>query len=454
MRVARFAALAALALGCDDDAPGAAPETTDGLPGEPLAVTTYTPAGCVHRVSAPDSLVEFTRGDTATLGAAPTPTNVHVTWPAAPTSTIAMLWQTDPATRATVVQYGTAPDRLDRTATGHAMTARSLFGDSSGHEVHVCGLAPDTTYYYRVGAEGHWSAVQSFKTAPAPGGSGYDVNFAVSGDSRDDFRVLRAVQARMLSSAGARQPDFEVFTGDAVPLGPVQSSWDGWFEGVAPTTARMPFVMAHGNHEALSVNYLMQFALPQAGSIEQDELYYSFDYGPVHFVVINDTPYRADYEGGLQGTQRAWLRADLTAHRARRREVPWLVAVHHKAPFSSSNHVDDFDTVIVRRTLPPLYEEFGVDVVFNGHDHDFEISKELDGQGREVTGRRGTVYFVSGGAGAGLYGTGASPWKRYAESVTNFLLVRATSTTFEVVPHRGDGTVIAEGRLRLTPRQP
>jgi len=451
-------ALVAL-LGCTDSpANNAADVDAAGLdkrsPPPPPPPRPYAPDGCTHQVFIPPGVLDFTRGDRSTFGAAPAPTSVHVTWPADPATTIAFLWNTDRATRATVVQYGTDRSALDREVTGHVASGGLSGVIVTAHEAHACGLTPDTTYYYRVGGEGHWSDVQRFKTAPAPGQSDYDVNFAVTGDSRDDVSVWRAVQERILSVSAMRQPDFEVFSGDAVYYGGIQSLWDDWFTGAAPTLRTMPFVNAHGNHEGLSINYLLQFALPQAGRPDQDELYFSFDYGPLHFVFINDTPFDGDYTGGLFGSQLRWLRDDLTRARARRASVPWVVAVHHKGLYSASTHMLDEDVLRMREVLTPVYAEFGVDLVLNGHDHHFEITHPLDGRGEPTSPERGTVYITAAAAGAGLYSTYPAPWQRYGESAVNFLLVHATMRALDVTPYRGDGTLIAQGRLSLRPRAP
>lgn len=418
----------------------------------PNAPLDYVPDGCSHRVrTTPMTRLNYF-GDTTTFGANASPRAVHVSWAADPSSTIAFLWNTDRETRASLVQFGTAPTTLDQTAVGHVSSAGNGEGGVTTHEVHVCGLRPDTTYYYRVGGDGHFSAVQSFKTAPAAGAASYDVNFVVAGDSRNGYATLRMLQDRIMSVSGARQPDFQVFSGDAVFLGTSQSEWEEWFSSCAAALSNMPFMIAHGNHDALSLNYLVQFAQPQAGAMEQDELYFSYDYGPMHFVVLNDTPFRGDLAGSVAGTQLTWLRQDLARARSNRSRVPWIVVVHHKPAFSSARYADATDTVFLRQTWAPVFDEFGVDIVFNGHDHEFEVSKEIDGQGREVIGRRGTVYMISAGAGAELYPVGSQPWRRYSESVANFLLVHATKTTFEVTPYRIDGTIITEGRVSLSPR--
>lgn len=429
------------------DVPDAGAEA--GATGE--ATLRYQPAGCAHTVHTSDGTRGNFRDDTATFGADPTPRAVHVTWAADPSTTIAALWRTDRDTRATVLQIGTAMDRLDRTVTGHVSTGSTGVNAVTMHEVHVCGLTPDTTYYYRVGGEGHWSPVQSFKTAPAPGQSDYDVNFVVNGDSRDNVVTWGMVQQQILRTMAMRQPDFEVFSGDAVFLGQIQGSWNLWFDNAQATMSRMPFLLAHGNHDGLAINYLMQFAQPQVDAPDQDELYFSLDYGPIHFVVLNDTPRGGDL-ASLAGQQLTWLRGDLTRARMNRARVPWIIVVEHKPCFGSSVHTAATDTEFIRRTFPPVFDEFGVDLVLAGHEHDFEISKELDAMGREVGGRRGTHYIVAAGAGAELYEARSQAWTRYSESVVNFLSVHATMRALEVTPYRGDGTVITQGRLSLSPR--
>ena len=337
------------------------------------------PAGCSYHVRTTAATVLNRMGDTTTFGASPTPQNVHVTWASDPSNSAAILWATDVATLATVVEYGTDMTALGSMAVGHTTSSSAGATGAHMHEVHICGLMPDTTYYYRAGGEGHWSAVQRFRTAPAAGGSGYDVNFAVAGDTRDNFSLWTMVQSQILAMSGATTPDFLLFSGDAIPLGTDQNAWNQWFTASSGTMSQMPFVFAHGNHEALSLNYLVQIAQPQTGNAESDELYYSFDYGPIHIVVLNDSPALGDVAGVVGGSERTWLMNDLAA--VNRTRTPWVVAFHHKGAFSSSNHTSDADIAIVRSSWPPVYAQNGVDVVFNGHDHNFEVTQPWVGVG-------------------------------------------------------------------------
>eukprot|EP00755_Sulcionema_specki_P032174 Sspe_Gene.98185::Locus_71637_Transcript_3_3_Confidence_0.600_Length_425::g.98185::m.98185 len=82
-------------------------------------------------------------------------------------------WYTE-AEGATVVQYGTSPDRLSQNVTG---TAKVYYEDHGfHHHAEVTGLSLDTKYYYRVGDGTAWSKVFSFTTAP----SSIDATFGVS----------------------------------------------------------------------------------------------------------------------------------------------------------------------------------------------------------------------------------------------------------------------------------
>jgi hypothetical protein len=210
---------------------------------------------------------------------------------------------------------------------------------------------------------------------------------------------------------------------------------------------------ANGNHDGLAINYVLQFALPQdetAGERAQGEEWYSFDYGNAHFVVLNDSAGNTLVEGA----QRDWLRQDLMA--VDRARTPWVFSVHHKPPYScSTNHGSD---IPLRNAWQPLYDEFEVDVVFNGHDHDYERSRPIrgirDGSTDGIVAesgtngipvdQSGTVYIVAAGAGAPLYGVDTCYHTHVTESTRNYVLVDIDDKTFHYTAYRLDGTVLDE----------
>ncbi|MFT7621651.1 MAG: putative MPP superfamily phosphohydrolase [Myxococcota bacterium] len=157
-----------------------------------------------------------------------------------------------------------------------------------------------------------------------------------------------------------------------------------------------------GNHEYKTnagQPYLDVYYLPeQAQREEEQERYYSFDYGDVHMVSVetNDAPLiiAGLYELSGEPSMLSWLRADLAAS-----DKPWKIAFFHHPPYSSSerdpNHV-------VRENVLPILEEGGVDLVLSGHDHHYERTVPMWQGEASAPGKKGLTYIVAGAGGAGL----------------------------------------------------
>ncbi len=398
--------------------------------GEPaLRQLTYTPEGCGYEVSTPE-VGSTGRSEDVFDDASPTLHHVHASWAGPSHSTFAVNWETASGTLASRILYGTdraAVEAADDVAgdvmgqAGHTMFYRAMIGGGPGtrlHEVHVCGLTPDTTYFYKVGGPGHWSEVLETATAP-PVGSTQPFSFGVTGDSRNNLENSWPISQRRMDEAGV---DFQVFSGDAVFLGPNQNDWREFFEAtvddfaVTDFLSRAPFLMANGNHDQLAVNYVAQFAFPQElteGERAQGEEWYSFDYANAHFVMLNDT---VSDSAVLAGAQADWLRADLG--RVDRTMQPWIFVTHHR-PFYTCRSTHSPDTAL-RAAWQPIFDEFSVDMVLTGHNHVYERTvpiRNLEG-GEGVVAPQGvngvptydaaglpsgTVYIVAAGVGAELY---------------------------------------------------
>jgi hypothetical protein len=98
--------------------------------------------------------------------------------------------------------------------------------------------------------------------------------------------------------------------------------------------------------------------------------------------------YIRDYSGGAQT---AWLERTLAAGR-RDETVDWIIVQMHQCAASSSATGNGSDLGIRQEWLP-LFDRYQVDLVLNGHDHDYERSFPVRGAdidaGREVA--TGTV---------------------------------------------------------------
>jgi len=112
--------------------------------------------------------------------------------------------------------------------------------------------------------------------------------------------------------------------------------------------------------------------------------WHSFDYGPVHVVVLDS------YEEGKAVLD--WLEKDLAGSTA-----PWKIAVYHEPTFNLGGH----RSAAGRTTFLPLFEKYGVDVVLTGHSHIYERFQPLRRAG--VPGARPITFITTGGGGAGLH---------------------------------------------------
>ena len=310
-----------------DPSVDAGPESDAGPPGVPQL--TYTPTGCSYTVTTPEVL--DARMGEPVFGATPSVDHVHVSIAGPADTSFAVNWRSDIDTLASSVVYGT--DRaMVEAATGAGAGVMLQQGHTMRyapreptrlHEAHVCGLTAGTRYFYKVGGEGHWSAVYEVSTSPTIGTT-EPWSFAVTGDSRGNEDNAWAIAQRRVLEAGV---DMQIFSGDAVLLGNVQSQWnsdffepsDGMF-AMSDSLAQVPLMMANGNHDVLSTNYLAQFALPQdmsAGESAQGEEWYSFDYGNAHFIFLNDTVFSMDV---IAGAEHDWLAEDLRRAEMNRRK--------------------------------------------------------------------------------------------------------------------------------------
>ena len=299
---------------------------------------------------------------------------------------VTICWETSTAVVG-VVAYGpgtTLTNRLaERRATAH-------------HEVRIEGLQPATQYVYRVEGMPAGQGIP-FRTAPPPGTASF--RLAVYGDSRSNPTGHHGIAELILQ----HRPDLVLHTGDFVGRGSETRLWKPeFFDPARNLIAQVPLWPCLGNHEGESANYYRFFALPGR------ESWYSFDWGDAHFISLDSCL------PGAPGTEQyEWLVRDLATTRA-----PWKIAFLHHPPFS----VHPTRAVsATREHWSPLFRKYGVQLVFNGHDHQYARTHRIDASGNPDA--RGTVYIVAGGGGAPLYPVTDKPYSAVAKSVHNFVVL-------------------------------
>jgi hypothetical protein len=146
---------------------------------------------------------------------------------------------------------------------------------------------------------------------------------------------------------------------------------------------------------------------------------FSFDYGDVHWTILDANPYVDWTDREL----RAWVERDLAAARG----AAWrFVALHQPGFQSARKHADEENM----RVMADVFEAGGVQVVFCGHVHNyqrtfplrFQVERDRDNRpirrkelvgghwsldrtfdGITRTRPEGVIYLVTGGGGASLY---------------------------------------------------
>jgi len=188
------------------------------------------------------------------------------------------------------------------------------------HRVTISGLTPGTRYQYRVWSQdirswkGYFvelgdrisSEASEFRTS-SPGTG--ELSFLVFNDIHDNRTTL----PDLLKVNGQRPYDLVFFNGDILncieredQIVTVLNDVTRYFG------SRIPLIWVRGNHETKGARAR---ALPSYIELPQGRYYYSFDSGPVHFIILDTGEDRlgAPAEGGLK---------DFDAYR--REEAKWL----------------------------------------------------------------------------------------------------------------------------------
>ena len=290
-------------------------------------------------------------------------------------------WETD-GEASSLVRWG---------GTAEVSESASVEGARTLHEVKLTGLEKGKQYFYQAisrdaaGNEAK-SEIYTFGSAPAPGAA---FGFVVFCDTQSHPEVLR----KLAEYAFAQRPAFTLLGGDLVSDGEQKELWTGhYFPNMEPLNTRTPLVPILGNHDKNSHYFYDYFTLPDP------EYHYRYDYGNLSVFLLD-----SEKSFNPSGKEYEWLENEL-----RHSKATWKIVMMHKPPYSSDE--DDYgDTAKVRsvlgdmnaRRLVPLYEKYGVDIVWAGHIHSYERTWPLKG-GQAVPPKKGVVYMVTGGGGGGL----------------------------------------------------
>jgi 3',5'-cyclic AMP phosphodiesterase CpdA len=170
-----------------------------------------------------------------------------------------------------------------------------------------------------------------------------------------------------------------------------------------------------GNHDIVVRNGRYQF-----GPLDMPRARYKRNVGNVDLFILNSNR--------VSDTQTAWLESRLAASTA-----PWKIAVLHHPAWTCGGYRSH--PGVVARWVP-LFEEYDVDLVLSGHDHNYQ----------RFAARNGVRYIVHGGGNPRLYAIencpAGYPRRVFARAARGFLFLRATHTVLRALSVNLRGRVI------------
>ena len=370
--------------------------------------------------------------------------------------------------------YGPATVRVREKNSG-TITEVNVTGATPQEQVNhawIRGLKPDTEYVYEITVKGEpWANEERrdwvflngkqgmlpnkgqyenvFRTYPSAEQPAPEFTFAVIGDYGRGVKKPSTDRNRQREIASAleeavRQKDvrFVLTTGDNIYSGGATDS-DWFFTHYQPyryILNRVPFYPACGNHDAdeteTSDDYIQlldNFYIRQrffsgkddeGEAVKENGLFYNFNFGSdVEFLAIDSAKQKENGPRAFQKDEnKEFIKKILPAGPA----TSWRIPFFHHPPYVDGPSYTNFEEII-NELVEPIFEKAGVRLVFNGHEHNLQIS--------EVNKIR---YVLTGSAGDlradPLFGDAASGNIAWAPK-HHFILVEYKQGAMHVTPY-------------------
>lgn len=375
--------------------------------------------------------------------------HITLTWAADPQTTQTITWKTGSADGAGQVQYGeeSAIQPFPRTAKTAVSVVEELatnWGVMNVHSVTLTGLKPGTSYLYRVQDGAEWSETHRFTTAPIRGN---DFKFLVFGDSQStQYSVWQTTLHKAYQ--GNMEAAFFINLGDLVDVGQDYAQWKAWLDAAQGIIDTIPVMPVIGNHEtytperrfSMPVLFTSQLKLPQTGPEGLTGQVYSFDYGDVHFVMLDSQEgEERSFVPDMLERQKVWLENDLA-----KTNKKWKIISLHRSPYNNKvNHNNN-----IRAAFVPIFDQYHADVVFTGHDHVYAHTYPLYGNEIVTNSQQGTVYVATGRSGTKTYqDVVAKEWNEIFYNPVdepNYLVIEVKGDSLLVKVFKQSGSLIDE----------
>jgi hypothetical protein len=328
------------------------------------------------------------------------------------------------------------------------------------HYAVLSNLPPNRRIYYQCGnafnesQDEEWSDENSFRSFPDDGQhSNMSVTILAIADlgqaevdgslemseMTSSLLTTRALKRHVDDLVSTQSHALLLHNGDISYARGYGTQWDTFWHQLSAIVTRIFFMTAIGNHERdwpdsgdrfpsglgykdsggeCGVAYAYHTSMPSfftdadlksSEPVKTDVAWYSFDFGPIHFV-----QYSTEHRFDPQSPQYQFLEADLAS--VNKSKTPWVIVGGHRPMYLDSIPwspiIIDSDQQVareLREALEPLFIRYGVAATWHGHHHSYQRTCPLiHGEccrGDAVQGKNhscGPVHLVIGHAGAEL----------------------------------------------------
>jgi hypothetical protein len=180
-------------------------------------------------------------------------------------------------------------------------------------------------------------------------------NFAAAGDFGCSTNTQNTIE-----NMQTKEPEIVLALGDLS----YHSTADCWFDMMSPIKDKLMITLGHHDVEdgqAKMNQYMNSFAM--------DKPFYSYDYNKVHFLVMSAKS--VYYKGSDQYN---FVLEDLKKA-SENENVNWIVVSSYGPPYTSPSEHTAFKEL--REVYHPIFEQYGVDLVLSGHNHNYQRTYPL-----------------------------------------------------------------------------
>jgi len=431
-----------------------------------IFLTLLAPAGCL--LEQPDGITQQEPD---------APESFLLSWQRDPTSTMTIDWYPAPGSHPEM-EYRRLSE-LDRTeADGdtvpgtHAVLEYRRLGEEDWTETagefvlvpgtdfgfrrtELTGLLPDQRYEFRFNMQ---PPVYHFRTMPEQ--LTRPIRFVAGGDLMHHAQWMAITAASVMRTEGADELDFAVIGGDLAYADAEVRKVGRWYdyflvwseEMITSDNRVIPHIAAIGNHEVRQ-GYIYNYTpdeYQQPDFVRREAPYFSTFIpfpGPDAFGVLDFGDYLSlflldtGHATFIDGEQTDWLRRELY----QRSRVRHLIPVYHVPAWPSVRDFDGFLVSKVRNNWVPLFEEYGVRLAFENHDHTYKRTHPIRNGRIDETG----IHYIGDGAWGvrtrqiRTFEDGSRPWYlAEGDSLRHFIMTEIDGDQIHLRMYEEHGSLI------------